>query len=195
VRTRSKKCLEDLEAYNDRFFGQSHDVAGKLLQRFNAWIDGIGVLAEYHHSLDYRLREAPKLAEALSDMLEVLEHQICRGRLVPFCSRAFHFADHPATTAQTKSEYPAEDMSVKALGDVDDTISWLHTFSLIVRNSIARDPLSWAARFKADESEVRMIAELASALREILVVFSIGSNLTDRLIDAVCLRRKYFLYC
>jgi Heterokaryon incompatibility protein (HET) len=196
VRARSKRCLENLEAFNDRFSGRSQDIAGKLLQRFNDWIDGIGVLAEYHHSLDYRLREAPKLAGALIDMLEVLEFQIRRGRHVPSCSSAFHFADHPAMIAQEmKSEYPTDDMPVKALVSVDDTLGWLHRFSLIVRNSIARDPFSRAARFTPGESEVKMLAELASALREILAVFSIGSNLTDRLVDAVDLRRKYFLYC
>lgn len=96
IKTRSKQCLAVLEIYSNRCTGTNQTPAGKSLCRLNDWIDGIGVLAAYHHSLDYRLREAPRLAGALLDMLDVLEFQILQGTLVlHFCSllcgRGGHF--------------------------------------------------------------------------------------------------------
>lgn len=91
---------------------------------------------------------------------------------------------------------PLEDEKLQQQLDmVDSTIGWLHNFSLIVRSSGVRDPLSRAARFKASEEDSKAIDSVESAVRDILDRFAIGNSLADRIANAVILRRKYFLHC
>lgn len=94
-----------------------------------------------------------------------------------------------------KIESTDADQHSKQIQEINDTLGWLHRFSLIVRNSIVRDPFSRAARYSTDKTGTKLMSELANAVREILSVFPIGSNFTARLVNAICLRRKYFLYC
>lgn len=80
VRARTLRCLAALKRCAPQLSGHSGETVKSLQKRFDGWISSIGVLADYRISLDYRLREAPRLAEALLDMLEILELQISRGR-------------------------------------------------------------------------------------------------------------------
>ncbi len=81
IAARSRKCLRELESCvgNSSLTEGARQLAQDQLKRFNTWIDGIGVLAYGHASLDYRLHEAPRLSGALVGMLEVLQVQIEHG--------------------------------------------------------------------------------------------------------------------
>lgn len=50
------------------------------LARFRLWAANIGVFAEGHGSLDWRLRESPSFKEVVVEFLESLQHTLHRGK-------------------------------------------------------------------------------------------------------------------
>jgi hypothetical protein len=53
------------------------------LARFNSWAANIGVFADIQASLDYRLRDSPKVASMIVGVLEGLKSKLERGTHVP----------------------------------------------------------------------------------------------------------------
>lgn len=58
----------------------NHKIASTHLSRFNLWASNIGVFAERHASLDYRLRTLPTVKAAIEGNLEILCRHLLTGK-------------------------------------------------------------------------------------------------------------------
>lgn len=56
------------------------------LARFRIWAANVGAFAEAHGSLDYRLRESPKIKKMMQQLLIGLERKLQRGRCIIYFS-------------------------------------------------------------------------------------------------------------
>jgi len=67
-------CCQEIPEERPRRF------ASAQLARFNLWASNIGVFAETHASLDYRLRAAPKMQLAIQGKLKILCGTLLSGQ-------------------------------------------------------------------------------------------------------------------
>jgi len=56
------------------------------LARFSIWAANVGAFAEAHGSLDYRLRESPKIKNMMMQLLIGLKRKLQRGRCIIYFS-------------------------------------------------------------------------------------------------------------
>ena len=83
--SRAAGCLRALESCCSQCDVGTRELVKQQLDRFSLWINNTGAFAGHYASLDYRLREAHNLADALRDRLDILNVQICRSTST--CSR------------------------------------------------------------------------------------------------------------
>ena len=61
------------------------------LARFEMWAGNIGVFAEGHASLDYRLRDSDTATKLMTDFLGSLRQFIARGKMANYLKYAKHW--------------------------------------------------------------------------------------------------------
>jgi hypothetical protein len=69
------------------------------LARFNIWAANLGVFAEAHASLDYRLRDSPKVKALMMQQLQALQRKLQSGTYLPYFLPVFllfSFTDRPS---------------------------------------------------------------------------------------------------
>jgi hypothetical protein len=75
----AQESLELLESWLPSFEGNIYNQAEEQLGRLYLWASNIGVFASRRASLDYRLRDAPEVANVIIGMLEVIQVHVRRG--------------------------------------------------------------------------------------------------------------------
>ena len=78
--TRSLACREQLKklATSWEDCHTQNGWARNQTAQFNIWATNIGVFAEGHHSLDYRLKDIPETGELIALLLSALEKDLLR---------------------------------------------------------------------------------------------------------------------
>lgn len=126
------------------------------LSRFNLWISNVGVFAEFHLSMDYRLRNLSEPRDILVSNLKLIIGDISKGKY-PLEERASWKCSHPsvqqilASTDELrfgngKRGREAENVWISnasrefksALTTIQDAVTWLHRLSNIVRKASVR---------------------------------------------------------
>jgi hypothetical protein len=79
IHERAIECFELLSSSLDHFDGPNREKAREQLGRFNLWASNIGVFATAPTSLDYRLRDAPVVAETFMGLLTALSVRVRHG--------------------------------------------------------------------------------------------------------------------
>lgn len=90
IRKVSSRCI-DLFVQNienakplDRAEERSQGTIQDEFVRFKLWESNIGVFADVHASLDFRLREIPDIAELFLRQLDTIEERLDQGILCSF---------------------------------------------------------------------------------------------------------------
>ncbi|KAG4438024.1 hypothetical protein IFR05_006483 [Cadophora sp. M221] len=133
-----------------REIGDEHSrkLAAAQLARFNLWASNIGVFANRHASLDYRLRTAPVVKATIEGNLEIVS---LKGTIELSEEELDGFSGIPQSQTLKfglellRKSAPDEQVRVQELNLVEDTIGTLHQLSLAIRrasnrNSLARIP-------------------------------------------------------
>ena len=82
VGTRSLEALCALWPTIEEQFKAGNLLAEDQLGRFRIWAKNIGVFAEGHASLDYRLRDSAEVRLLMVDQLETLQNSVQRGEKI-----------------------------------------------------------------------------------------------------------------
>lgn len=85
IRVRAEECLADFDALVavqplDEQRGADDLDGEEQRARFLIWAKNIGVFADGHASLDYRLRESPEAKGLMLDFLRSLKNYLRRGQ-------------------------------------------------------------------------------------------------------------------
>jgi hypothetical protein len=83
IRNEALKCLALLHVCVEQLKGRPLERAQEQVSRFNLWASNIGVFARFSMSLDYRLHDAPDIAEIIIGMLRVLAVRVRHGKCLP----------------------------------------------------------------------------------------------------------------
>ncbi|PYI27721.1 hypothetical protein BP00DRAFT_450050 [Aspergillus indologenus CBS 114.80] len=205
-----EKCLQ--------VSGSSSHLAEAQLARFNLWATNIGVFAKYKASLDYRLRDSPDIQRIITNLLEVLAlyaGQALRAELEMSSSNDVE-ATRSEVAAQREATTPGRDSSnptpcqqdsqlqplkslsiVPAYQAVEDTITRLHRLSTAIRNAGIRNPYSRITRLiilDEDGNDINQTFEYFISQVLKLRHAGLSDALRCRIADAICFRRRRFLY-
>ncbi|OJJ94807.1 hypothetical protein ASPACDRAFT_64957 [Aspergillus aculeatus ATCC 16872] len=205
-----EKCLQ--------VSGSFSHLAEAQLARFNLWATNIGVFAKYKASLEYRLRDSPDVQRIIINLLEILAlyaGQALRTEL-EVSSPNNEEASRSEVSTQCETTIPGHDISntipyhsdfqmqplnnlsiVPAYQAVEDTITRLHHLSTAIRNAGVRNPYSRITRLiilDEDGNDINQAFE--SFISQVLKLrhSRLSEALRSRLADAICFRRRRFLY-
>ncbi|TVY37144.1 Exocyst complex component [Lachnellula subtilissima] len=206
ISSRAKKCivlfdeLLGLPRKSDALDGEGACAAEAVdcLGRFNIWAGNIGALQrpESQSSLDYRLRDASKIATQIVDLLDELAESIedvveARGQ-----DLNAHLA--PRDTDEDVPT-PSNDEQISEIKEIfesiTDAINNLFRLSMIIRNNTSRDRYAKAAAAALsvpfdDNFDISHVEHKFPALK------SKGKEwLVIRLGKSITKRRQYLRYC
>ncbi|TVY27474.1 Exocyst complex component [Lachnellula hyalina] len=206
ISSRAKKCIElfdellGLPRKSDALDGEDACAAEAVdcLGRFKIWAGNIGALQrpESQSSLDYRLRDASKIAAQIVDLLDELAESI--EDVVEARDRDLNSHLAPSVTDKDVPT-PSDDEQISEIKEIfesiTDAINNLFRLSMIIRNNTSRDRYAKAAAAalsvpfddKFDISHVEhKFPALKSKGKEWLVI-RLGKSITQR--------RQYLRYC
>ncbi|RMJ18505.1 hypothetical protein CDV36_001785 [Fusarium kuroshium] len=220
----SKRCLDlftqNADAARDMQHGDASRVKSGLqdeFARFKLWTSNIGVFADVHASLDFRVRELPDVAELFLRQLDtiecrldqlhedVVETQHREKKTVEGQNAVGPFEPiEPVAALDTeKPDFKNWD-SIEMLQSIHESIDWLHRLSNLVRKASFANQNRRAKEFRLRDSEGRESEELTEAmtsgLREVYKhvikrnTKDLEGYLADRLIETMIIRHKRILY-
>ncbi|KAI0968935.1 hypothetical protein F4678DRAFT_441993 [Xylaria arbuscula] len=180
-----QRCLDAAAAIHPRELSLVED----QLARFSLWSSNIRVFVAGRGSLDYRLREAPDVQDAVVGVLEALDHRVqdCLCHINSLGSE------------RTDNFLPAVDENLdRAIQKIANEISILHKFSNTIRRASKETHNYKAAKaFTIEDDEGNNVEPF------LLELFSnnihdrfpgASDNIRQRLADAMLMRRKRILY-
>ncbi|RAH50483.1 uncharacterized protein BO95DRAFT_458968 [Aspergillus brunneoviolaceus CBS 621.78] len=205
-----QKCLQ--------VSGSFSHLAEAQLARFNLWATNIGVFARYKASLEYRLRDSPDVQRIIINLLEILALYAGQALRTELEGSSSNNDEARRSEISTKCEAttPGRDISnttpcypgfqiqplknlsiVPAYQAVEDTITRLHHLSIAIRNAGVRNPYSRITRLiilDEDGNDINQAFE--SFISQVLKLrhSRLSEALRSRLADAICFRRRRFLY-
>ncbi|KAI1427238.1 hypothetical protein F5Y12DRAFT_180747 [Xylaria sp. FL1777] len=178
-------CLNEAATIHSRELSLVED----QLARFSLWSSNIRVFAAGRGALDYRLREAPDVQDAVVGVLEALDY------LVQDCSRIINSLG-PGTS---ESVLAAVDESLdRSLQRISNEISLLHRFSNTIRRASKETQSYKAAKtfmIKDDEgnnAEPFLLKLFSNHVRDRFPGAS--DEIRQRLASTMLMRRKRVLY-
>ncbi|KAF4625912.1 hypothetical protein G7Y89_g12247 [Cudoniella acicularis] len=143
-------------------------VATAQLARFNLWASNIGVFAARHASLDYRLRTAPIVRITIEGNLEIIcRHLLCTLKATTELSEeelnGFYDIDksqiHAFGLELLEESSSNDELKIRELRFVEETIGTLHQISLAIRKASNRDSLIKVPRLFDVDSDYTVIRE------------------------------------
>ncbi|RSL95734.1 hypothetical protein CEP52_011908 [Fusarium oligoseptatum] len=223
----SKRCLElftqNADAARDMQHGDASRVKNGLqdeFARFKLWTSNIGVFADVHASLDFRVRELPDVAELFLRQLDTIgcrldqlhedvvetqhrEKKTVEGQNAVDPFDPFDPTEPVAALDTEKPDFKNWD-SIEILQSIHESIDWLHRLSNLVRKASFANQNRRAKEFRLRDSEGRESEELTEAmtsgLREVYKhvikrnTKDLEGYLADRLIETMIIRHKRILY-
>ncbi|KAF2805712.1 uncharacterized protein BDZ99DRAFT_396002, partial [Mytilinidion resinicola] len=169
--------------------------------RFKLWASNIGVFAEVHASLDFRVRELPEVKELFLRQLDTIE---CR--LEDQAVGGAEQSSSPVATPEAEDANASfEKWDVKeTLESIHESVDWLHRLSNWVRkasfvNQNRRAKVFLLRDSKGNESQ-ELTDEMTTGLRNVYKYFvkhnteDLDENLRDRLIETMITRHIRILY-
>ncbi|KAF2996328.1 hypothetical protein E8E14_002745 [Neopestalotiopsis sp. 37M] len=184
--------------------------------RFRLWISNIGVFADNHSSLDYRVREADEVKVLFLDQLEIIKCRLVQfdeifaknvpEKIISASNKADDLDisgnDTSSTTSNETNEPDCfnEWSPDELLGSIHRSIDWLQRLSNSIRRASSTSQNAKAKFFKIEdytengritEEEVRLcfratLGEICPGLQDDWMI--------DRLIETMVLRLKRVLY-
>ncbi|KAF4625812.1 hypothetical protein G7Y89_g12351 [Cudoniella acicularis] len=214
---RTKRCIE-LFAHLVEYIGQVlHQPINGIslfesvdsLGRFKIWAQNIGAFQPFESksSLDYRLRETPRIATRIAHILDELAEELDDVYLIASNTRENRVGSPPSKILEKngsqdeppKSPSADEEMSeIRELFEsIVDSISELFRHSMIIRNNTSRDKYEKAATaaIAAFGSSFDKQADTNHVREKFPTIQSRGKEwLIDRLGGAITQRRQYLWY-
>ncbi|PYH88057.1 hypothetical protein BO71DRAFT_150607 [Aspergillus ellipticus CBS 707.79] len=217
ITTEARKALVALERCVQASGSRSR-LAEAQLARFNLWATNIGVFANSKASVDFRLRDSPDVQRIIINLLDVVgiyaglalraeldllspneggepDSGLLAGS-EPAASRA-----QPGDLVSCLNDCQVRPPSKLSMGpayqSVEDTITRLHRLSTAIRNAGVRNPYSRISRLAIVDEDGDDINDLFESYvsRVLRVRYSrLPAVLERRITNAICFRRRRFLY-
>ncbi|RDL42221.1 uncharacterized protein BP5553_02200 [Venustampulla echinocandica] len=197
VASQAKICLElfDLVAEFPSIGSEAADCFG----RFKLWAGNLGALhgLEIESSLDFRLRNTPKIATQIIDLLEELTESLEEAYSIASNTRANRTSSLIDDADVSRPDGDEEVSEIKEIfASITDAINNLFRLSMIIRNSTSRDRYSKAAAAAAASSPFNDQFDISHVRHKFPTLHSKGKDwLAIRLGKAITQRRQYLWYC
>ncbi|KAL2067320.1 hypothetical protein VTL71DRAFT_1744 [Oculimacula yallundae] len=217
IALRARKCLAHLERLvgllkqpDPEHIGLTELEAVDVLDRFRIWAANIGALQDVNmkSSLEHRVRDAPKIAKQITELLDELAESLEDVHLIASHARenrtgALHESKTSLSTenldlgkdAELNGSEDEELSEIREIyASIEDAIGNLFRFSIIIRNNTNRDRYAKASAAAItnpfnDQFDICHVEQKFPALGK-----SNDRWLIDRLGKAVTQRRQYLKY-
>lgn len=207
IRKNAKACL-DLFSQGLQLLNQS-DVsdARRGLQdefaRFQLWTSNIGVFAELHSSLDFRLREFSDIKEPFLRQLATIESRLYQfnedahqTRLEDSIDEEADESDSSSSNSRTSSIFQDWDKA-QLLQSIRQSIDWLHRLSNLVRKASFANQHKRADKFKLEDADKNDLVEMLTNYYAKVIkreFNGLPDTLVQRLAVSMVTRRRRIMY-
>ncbi|KAL1967098.1 hypothetical protein VTN77DRAFT_3622 [Rasamsonia byssochlamydoides] len=185
-------CSQLFDDYLSNPSARSFDTVETQNARFNIWAANLGVFADLHASLDYRLRYSPEIRTMVLRLLDVLHRNLQRANNINNHRETLKTRSEERTVANTLRPSTSSESLVEALEAVEASIDRLQRLAIVIRKSSTQSRNLRAKAFVPEDDEGSFedfaIQMVKHRYKEA------NGTLCEQLGASIALRRRRFLY-
>jgi hypothetical protein len=201
------ESLELLKVANSRNSAQYWTSLLNQLGRFQIWSSNIGVFADLHASLDYRLRDVTDVQDQILQLLISINDCLQQGKHRPsisiYTAHSFSVQEdcqvEPQAWVACNLEIAAGDFNEMKVA-IQESIDWLHRLSNSIRKASSYGQNERAKNFPLTNPDDPTSKDLTPRWIELYSEIvkrefpGLAGNLRSRLARSIVLRRKRIMY-